>query len=78
MARTVFRTCTLCEASCGLAFDVEGNHIVDVRPDPDDVLSHGYVCPKGVAIAALHDDPDRLRQPVRRRPDGSFVPMTIP
>lgn len=75
MARTVFRTCTLCEASCGLAFDVDGDRIVDVRPDPDDVLSHGYVCPKGVAIAALHDDPDRLRQPVRRQPDGSFAPI---
>ncbi|HEV7731815.1 MAG TPA: molybdopterin-dependent oxidoreductase [Candidatus Binatia bacterium] len=75
MPHTVFRTCTLCEASCGLAFDVDGDRITGVRPDHDDVLSHGYVCPKGIAIAAVHDDPDRLRQPVRRQPDGSFAPI---
>ena len=40
MTRTVFRTCTLCEATCGLAFDVdEDDRIVAVRPDHDDVLS---------------------------------------
>ena len=72
MAQTVFRTCTLCEAMCGLEFAVEDNRILSVRADADDVFSHGYVCPKGVAIAAVHDDPDRLRQPMRRTPSGDF------
>ena len=64
--RTVYRGCTLCEATCGLRFEVEGDRIVSVRGDEDDVFSHGYVCPKGVAIADVHHDPDRLRTPVRR------------
>jgi anaerobic selenocysteine-containing dehydrogenase len=75
MARTVFRACTLCEATCGLRFEVEGNRIVSVRGDDDDVFSKGYVCPKGVAIADVHHDPDRLRQPVRRTAAGEFVPI---
>jgi anaerobic selenocysteine-containing dehydrogenase len=75
MAHTVFRTCTLCEAMCGLQFEVADNRIVSVRPDDDDVFSHGYVCPKGIAIAAVHDDPDRLRQPVRRTASGGFEPI---
>ena len=29
MRRTVFRACTLCEASCGLKFEVEGDRIVN-------------------------------------------------
>ena len=29
--RTVFRGCTLCEASCGLALELEGDSIKDVR-----------------------------------------------
>jgi anaerobic selenocysteine-containing dehydrogenase len=72
MAHTVFHTCSLCEATCGLKFEVEDNRILSVRPDDDDVFSQGYVCPKGIAIADIHHDPDRLRQPVRRNAAGEF------
>ncbi|HJQ82491.1 MAG TPA: hypothetical protein VKA21_00330, partial [Candidatus Binatia bacterium] len=72
MTRTVLRGCHLCEAGCGLRIEVEDDRIVSVRPDDDDPLSQGYVCPKGMAIAEVHDDPDRLRRPVRRGPDGEF------
>jgi len=72
MAHTVFHTCSLCEATCGLTFEVEDNRILSVRPDEDDVFSKGYVCPKGIAIADVHHDPDRLRRPVRRNAAGHF------
>ena len=72
MAHTVFHTCSLCEATCGLKFEVEDNRILSVRPDEDDVFSQGYVCPKGIAIAGIHHDPDRLRRPVRRTASGAF------
>jgi len=72
MAHTVFHTCSLCEATCGLKFEVEDNQILSVRPDEDDVFSQGYVCPKGIAIAGIHHDPDRLRRPVRRTASGAF------
>jgi len=78
--RTVFRSCSLCEASCGLAFEVAGQpgseRIVSVRPDHDDVWSKGFVCPKGIAMGAVHHDPDRLRTPMRRLPDGNFEPIS--
>jgi anaerobic selenocysteine-containing dehydrogenase len=76
MSRTVFRTCTLCEAMCGLGFEVEGERILSVGADEEDVFSQGYICPKGAAIAAVHDDPDRLRAPVRRTPSGDFEPIS--
>jgi anaerobic selenocysteine-containing dehydrogenase len=72
MPHTVFHTCSLCEATCGLKFEVEDNRIVSVRGDEDDVFSKGYVCPKGIAIADIHHDPDRLRRPVRRNASGTF------
>ena len=72
MPRTVFHTCSLCEATCGLRFEVEDNQIVSVRPDEDDVFSRGYVCPKGIAIADLHADRDRLRRPVAKNAAGEF------
>jgi anaerobic selenocysteine-containing dehydrogenase len=72
MPQTVFATCSLCEATCGLKFEVEDNRVLSVRPDDDDVFSRGYACPKGIAIADIHHDPDRLRRPVRRTADGRF------
>src|SRR5512147_3159712 len=74
--RTVYRTCSLCEACCGLRFEVDGDRIVSVRPDEDDVLSRGFVCPKGIAIADIHHDPDRIRQPLVRDAAGVLRPAT--
>ena len=63
---TVFRSCPLCEATCGIAVDVSGNRATAVRGDRDDPLSHGYLCPKAHGLIGLQDDPDRLRRPLRR------------
>ncbi len=70
MSRTVYRACPLCEACCGLRLTVDGDEITDVRGDPDDPLSRGHVCPKGVALPELNADPDRLRAPMRRVGDA--------
>jgi len=59
-------TCPLCEASCGILVDVDGEQIRSIRGDGDDPFSRGYVCPKVAAIADLHDDPDRIRAPMIR------------
>ena len=58
--------CNICEAICGLRITLEGDRVTGVRGNPDDPLSRGHICPKGVSIGDLHHDPDRLRRPVRR------------
>jgi anaerobic selenocysteine-containing dehydrogenase len=63
----VYRTCNLCEAMCGIAIGLDGDRIVSIRGDEDDPFSRGHVCPKAVALQDVHDDPDRLRRPLRRR-----------
>lgn len=73
--RTAFRTCPICEATCGLEVTVEDDRVTKIRGDRRDVLSHGFLCPKGVALGELHDDPDRLRAPLVRR-GGELVPCT--
>jgi anaerobic selenocysteine-containing dehydrogenase len=67
--RTVYRTCPLCEATCGLELRLEGRDIALVRGDRDDVFSHGFLCPKGTALKQLESDPDRLRRPQVRQGD---------
>jgi anaerobic selenocysteine-containing dehydrogenase len=58
------RTCPLCEAMCGLEIRVEDDRVTSIRGNRDDVWSRGHLCPKGVSLAALHDDPDRIRNPL--------------
>ncbi|RJF89262.1 molybdopterin oxidoreductase family protein [Oleomonas cavernae] len=61
-----YRACHLCEAICGLELTVEAGHVTTIKGDKADVLSRGHICPKGVALKDLHEDPDRLRTPVKR------------
>ncbi|HXA30175.1 MAG TPA: molybdopterin-dependent oxidoreductase [Candidatus Angelobacter sp.] len=67
--------CPLCEATCGLTLDHDDQGKLRLRGNDDDVFSRGFICPKGVALADLHDDPDRLRTPLVRR-DGRLVECT--
>jgi anaerobic selenocysteine-containing dehydrogenase len=70
MRETRYATCSLCDAICGIAVDVDGDRIVSIRGDEADPFSRGYVCPKAVALMDVHHDPDRLRHPVRRDGDA--------
>ena len=63
-------TCPLCEATCGISVSVDGDRITSIRGDDDDPFSRGYICPKAAALADIHEDPDRLKKPVRRTPSG--------
>ncbi len=58
--------CNLCEAICGLRVTFTDGEVTGIRGNPDDPLSRGHICPKGVSLADVHADPDRLRRPVRR------------
>lgn len=69
--RKTLGVCNLCEAICGLELTIESGRVTGVRGNPDDPLSRGHICPKGVAIGDIHADPDRLRHPVRRVGTGA-------
>ncbi len=49
-----------------------GDELVAVRGDREDVFSQGFICPKGYALKELESDPDRVRTPLMRQPDGTF------
>jgi anaerobic selenocysteine-containing dehydrogenase len=72
---TRYRICPLCEACCGLDVQVADGKVIAIRGKANDAFSHGYICPKGYALKDLHEDPDRLRQPLVRR-NGSLQPAT--
>jgi anaerobic selenocysteine-containing dehydrogenase len=61
-----FRSCSLCEAMCGIVVETDGHRVTSIRGDADDTFSRGHICPKAVALKDLHEDPDRLRTPMKR------------
>jgi anaerobic selenocysteine-containing dehydrogenase len=73
---TAYRTCPFCEATCGLAITLDGDRVEQVRGDAEDVFSKGFLCPKGVALKAFHEDPARLRAPLVKQPGGAFAEAT--
>lgn len=57
-------TCPLCEAMCGLEIQVDDGRVATIRGNRDDTWSRGHICPKGATLGALHEDSDRIRQPM--------------
>jgi anaerobic selenocysteine-containing dehydrogenase len=49
---------------------------VKIRGDREDVFSQGFLCPKAHGLKALHEDPDRLKAPLVRGPDGELHECT--
>ncbi len=61
-----YRACHLCEATCGLEIRTRGEEILSIKGDKMDPLGRGVYCPKALALKDIYNDPDRLRQPVKR------------
>jgi formate dehydrogenase len=70
--------CRICEPLCGMVATVDDGRLTKLRPDPEHPLSAGFACPKGIAMAEVQNDPDRVLHPQRRRADGSFERVTWP
>lgn len=70
--RVAYRTCPLCEATCGVQITLDDDAIKVIRGDRDNPFSQGFICPKGSTLGRLHEDPDRIRTPLVKR-DGRFT-----
>ena len=73
--KVFYKTCPLCEATCGLEITVKNDEVLSIRGDKQDVFSKGFICPKGTTLKALHEDPDRLRKPLIKR-NGQHVEVS--
>jgi predicted molibdopterin-dependent oxidoreductase YjgC len=68
--------CVLCSLNCGLSVRVEDNRIVKVKGDRSNPFSRGYTCPKGVTVGKVVDHEQRVREPLKRMPDGTHEPIS--
>ena len=68
--------CRLCTAHCPIRVTVREGAVAEVHGDRDVPVFEGYTCPNGRALPAIHANPRRLLQSLRRRDDGSHEPIT--
>lgn len=55
---------------CGLKIQSHHGKVTSIKGNLDDPFSRGYMCAKALALKDIHEHADRLRQPVRRTPQG--------
>lgn len=76
MSQPHYRTCNLCEAMCGVvittepSLDGESEVIATIKGDHNDPFSKGHICAKAIGLKSLHEDPDRIKVPMKRVADG--------
>jgi len=64
--------CRVCEPACGMVAVVEDGALTALKPDKDHPITKGFVCHKGIYGLDIHNDPDRLKVPLKRRADGTY------
>ncbi|HEX5360407.1 MAG TPA: molybdopterin-dependent oxidoreductase, partial [Fluviicoccus sp.] len=68
--------CILCSRNCGLTVEIENGKFTRIRGDDNHPVSKGYICQKAARLEHYQNHDDRLRQPLRRKADGSFEPVS--
>jgi formate dehydrogenase major subunit len=68
--------CCYCGVGCGAIAAVEDGKLVNMEGDPDHPINQGTLCPKGQAIAQIHQvdgeiNPRRITKPMHRAPGAS-------
>src|SRR5438270_11104800 len=77
--RTVRTMCPMnCHPTlCGMLVDVEDGGVANVRGDPDNPDSRGFLCVRGHAAREIIDNPQRVIHPLRRiARSGSWQPIS--
>ncbi|HHH11912.1 MAG TPA: molybdopterin oxidoreductase family protein, partial [Sorangium sp.] len=64
--------CILCSINCGIQVGGGEGRLKRIRGDKQHPSSRGYLCQKATRLDYYQNHQGRLRQPLRRRPDGTF------
>lgn len=68
-------TCSECSAGCGIQVRTRDGRAVKVEGNPDNPINRGGLCALGQSTLQSLYDPDRVREPLKRGPNG-FAPIS--
>ena len=64
--------CRQCDMRCGQEICIEGGRVTEIKGLETHPQNRGRICHKGRAAVDLVNHPDRLLNPLKRSPDGTF------
>ncbi len=73
MSVSTLTACPLCSRNCGLEVQIEEGKFIKIKGDEQHPISKGYICQKAARLEHYQNHDDRLRYPLKRQADGSFV-----
>lgn len=76
MGKVTTSICRFCMNLCPVEVETDNGSIVSVTGDRTNSLYRGYTCIKGRTQGARYDHPERLLRSLKRRPDGSYTPIS--
>ena len=65
--------CILCSRNCGLQVEINDGKFVKIQGDEKHPISKGYICQKAARLEYYQNHDDRLRYPLKRQSNGTFV-----
>jgi anaerobic selenocysteine-containing dehydrogenase/Fe-S-cluster-containing dehydrogenase component len=69
-------TCRECPAGCGMLAKTRDGRVIKVEGNPLHPVNTGKLCARGQASVQGVYNPDRYREPARRRSDGKAIPVS--
>lgn len=64
--KIIHTACQVCSGGCAIKALVKDGRVVELRGNPDDQISRGVLCVKGISGIQWLYDPDRLKFPMKR------------
>jgi anaerobic selenocysteine-containing dehydrogenase len=68
--------CRMCCNCCSIDVHVRRGGMMEITPGKGNPINQGRMCPRGDAALDMFYHPDRIRKPLKRRDDGSFVEIS--
>lgn len=65
--------CPLCSRNCGLEVEIHDGKFSKIKGDDKHPISQGYICQKAARLEYYQNHDDRLKFPLKRQEDGTFV-----
>jgi anaerobic selenocysteine-containing dehydrogenase len=70
--------CRICGGGCGMRLVLDENdRLLELHPDPDHPMSHGYVFFKGLKAVDLCHSPERIIHTLKRTADGNVARIGV-